>query len=423
MSKENPKKPSQGFQIREDKAKDSSVSAQKSEAIDTPQRDALASLGELPHSYGVNQIMLMAQDPHWLFTYWDLDIAKHPGGKLFLRSCDAAAHVEQEVEVLFETRNWYLSAAHANSHYFVELGYYRGDQWHSMGRSNSVQTPPDRISEEDSLDYAALPLHISFQHMLEQLSTLSHPGEPLTAALSRLRKEGKLTGAEALFPDDAFLSRALMEMLLGKELTDKITNGALSSDEAGKLLKEKLEETLHSARSSEISSLAGGILSSGSLSSFLSSWSETPFSSWMQSAFSSWLEQASSSWSHGALSSATLTGMSSWGGGSETSSWGRDFFMHVNAEVIFYGGTDPLAKVWIDGNPIDLQPDGTFRYHFRFPNENYEIPIVAESPDGLEKRSATLHFRRETEKRGGVDDTMQPPHLDTPMGIKSDSHG
>ena len=30
--------------------------------------------------------------------------------------------------------------------------------------------------------------------------------------------------------------------------------------------------------------------------------------------------------------------------------------MHVNAEVIFYGGTDPRAKVTIDGKPIKLNP-------------------------------------------------------------------
>ncbi len=67
--------------------------------------------------------------------------------------------------------------------------------------------------------------------------------------------------------------------------------------------------------------------------------------------------------------------------------------MHVNAEVIFYGGTDPQAKVTIAGRPVQLQPDGTFRYHFKFPDNEFEIPIVAVSPDGVETRSATLFSR------------------------------
>lgn len=92
--------------------------------------------------------------------------------------------------------------------------------------------------------------------------------------------------------------------------------------------------------------------------------------------------------------------------------------MHVNAEVIFYGGTDPRAKVTVDGKPITLNPDGTFRYHFIFPNGTYEIPIVATSPDGVETRSAVLRFQRDTEKTGKVDDTAQPP-LTTPMGASS----
>jgi hypothetical protein len=91
--------------------------------------------------------------------------------------------------------------------------------------------------------------------------------------------------------------------------------------------------------------------------------------------------------------------------------------MHVNAEVIFYGGTDPRAKVTIDGHPVALNPDGTFRYHFVFPNADYEIPIIATSPDGIERRSATLRFERSTGKVGLVTDTPQPS-FGEPMGRK-----
>lgn len=92
--------------------------------------------------------------------------------------------------------------------------------------------------------------------------------------------------------------------------------------------------------------------------------------------------------------------------------------MHVNAEVIFYGGTHPQAKVRIDGKPVALAPDGSFRYHFVFPDGNYEIPITATSPDGLETRSATLKFERATSRAGDVGHTNQPP-LAAPMGAKT----
>ena len=88
----------------------------------------------------------------------------------------------------------------------------------------------------------------------------------------------------------------------------------------------------------------------------------------------------------------------------------------MHAEVIFYGGTHPDARVWIDDKPVQLNPDGTFRYHFIFPDNNYDIPIVAESPDGLERRSATLRFERDTHRNGCVGATPQPAFLTEPMG-------
>jgi hypothetical protein len=181
-------------------------------------------------------------------------------------------------------------------------------------------------------------------------------------------------------------------------------------------------------------------LSSYSLSSeVVTSW-ETAFGSYNVSSFSFGSEQLSSwnlaSW--GGLESGPSSwsglefGLSSWGElVSESSlfsgvgaSWSgqpfgqpeREFFMHVNAEVIFYGGTDPQAKVTIAGRPVQLQPDGTFRYHFKFPDNDFEIPIVAVSPDGIETRSAVLSLRRDTARYGDVGATAQPEYLGTPMG-------
>ena len=48
--------------------------------------------------------------------------------------------------------------------------------------------------------------------------------------------------------------------------------------------------------------------------------------------------------------------------------------MHVNAEIIFYGGTHPDATVTVNGQRIALQADGTFRYHFTLPDGDFNIP-------------------------------------------------
>jgi hypothetical protein len=144
------------------------------------------------------------------------------------------------------------------------------------------------------------------------------------------------------------------------------------------------------------------------------SW-ETGISS---AAVSSWsgVEFGPSSWSQLVTESSLFSAFGASWSAQPFSIPQREFFMHVNAEVIFYGGTHPQAKVTIDGRPVQLQPDGTFRYHFRFPDADFEIPIVAVSPDGVETRSATLRFTRGTARRGEVGATAQPDHLVEPMG-------
>jgi hypothetical protein len=163
------------------------------------------------------------------------------------------------------------------------------------------------------------------------------------------------------------------------------------------------EKALLLGGASELVSLSSETLSSGAFAS-----ESRALWAGLESSISSWSEL----WSESSLFSGIGA---SWG---EQPYSERGFFMHVNAEVIFYGGTDPRAKVYIAGQPIQLYPDGTFRYHFKFPDQEFEIPIVAISPDNLEARTAILSFRRTTQRQGDVGATAQPAHLTVPMGAK-----
>jgi hypothetical protein len=599
-----------GFKLREIPAAQGATEGPATEGPDSPQPPPAApsldidELGELPQSYGSDTIFLIAQEPHWLFTYWDIDISRHPGGKTLLRVYQGEDTLEAEIEVPFETRNWYIPVKKAGSKYTVEIGYLRGSVWNVIARSCTIETPTDRLSESDQFNYATIPLHLSFQKLMEGIQDAIKSGETLTNALSRLQMEGKFFGSPASL-GIPMEQRLLLEALLGSKFLEELASEGLSSQEVEARVRKHLEERLSSigpissfsqeqwssAESSLFSAL--GALSSGEVSSWgpaefsswaaevlsswaaagessaawgsetvtswakaaisswlqaapsswaaisswlqaapisrgqaevsswlqaapsswaqvaisswlqaaqsswaqaeisswfqavpsswaqaavsswfqavpsswaqaavsswlqaaptswgqaavsswlqaaqsswaqaaVSSWFQAVPSSWPQAAVSSWFEAAPSSWAQAAISSwssAEVTSWSSaavtsWSGASEwVSSFGvpRSFFMHVNAEVIFYGGTDPRAKVTIDGKPITLNPDGTFRYHFIFPDGVYEIPIVALSPDGVESRSAVLRFERGTKKSGKVDDTSQPP-LTPPMGSVS----
>jgi hypothetical protein len=223
------------------------------------------------------------------------------------------------------------------------------------------------------------------------------------------------------------LSSAEIATLLSSETlsisSETLSSAGLSSGELSSGLLSQLQINLAELSSLGLSSFE---LSSAALSS--ERFSALQLAAVEMGALSS--EQLSSAWS--SSWSGLEFGLSSWGELiSESSlfsavgaSWGgesfgltqREFFMHVNAEVIFYGGTHPEAKVTVAGQPIQLQPDGTFRYHFIFPDRDFEIPIVAVSPDGKETRSAMLFFRRETTRQGDVGHTVQPPYLAEPMG-------
>jgi len=432
----------------------------------------IGDLGELPRSYNTDIIFLVAQEPHWLFTYWDIDIALHPGGRTCLRVMEDGDPNIQEIEVPFETKNWHIPVAKSGTAYTVEIGYYRATTWHVLAHSQSVATPRDHISDSEKFDYAMVPLHLSFDRLIHNIESAVGKGEDLVQALTRLQKDGAILAESTSSPGGLNSEElTILEALLGKELLAHFSSGGLTSQEWREIVLQHLHahegasEVFSggiSSLSPEMSSFVHAIAPQTDTSSWtpamLSSWAITALtswatvapdlggaswlagpesSSWNASGLSSWLQGGTTSWPGVELSSGSYAGLTSWSeavlsswGPADTSSWGgsenvgsfgfatRDFFLHVNAEVIFYGGTDPRAQVTIDGKPVRLNPDGSFRHHFIFPDGRSEIPIVATSPDGVEQRSAILRFQRETTRHGHVGHTAQP-WLPVPFGTRA----
>ncbi len=438
---------------------------------------------KLPRSYGLDTIFLIAQDPHWLFTYWDIDITKHPGGPTFLRCCTADGSVEQEIEVPFETRNWYIPVQRSGADYHVAIGYHRSGTWQEIARSAVVPTPAEEVSSEDSFDFATVPLHLSFQRLAENLHAVLKSGENLMQLVSRMQRSGDFSAFDGVIPPLLTPKyKELLSTLLGADLAASLTAGTRLSSELHSRVQARLEELLRSGGASETISLLETLSSYAGASPFVShgnalqagsghsSWSPVEMASWAVGwitswtqadtssgiapgassswggessggiselssaslpALASWLSAVQSSWAQAATSNWTPSGTSSWLSGIESSGWSsasessspgssskHELFMHVDAEVIFHGGMVPKATLTINDKPVALQPDGSFRYHCVFPNEDYGIPIVATSRDGKESRTATLRFHRDTGKVGAVADTPQPPLLEPMERLK-----
>lgn len=366
----------------------------------------LGDLGALPTSYGEPRLFAVAQEPHIVFCYWDESLAGSEKRPVFLRLIAAGeSKPESEVEAPAGASNWYLRAARAGAEYAVELGRYARSRWSVLACAEGVITPREDLAPEGAPVFAG-PAHAEFRRSVEKLRAEMREGESLAQAIARL--EGSARGGTSLSREELLALRALLST----------STSSLTSGDLARSLSSPGVFSQGFARSSWGSSPTSGLLAAFGLAAGSSWGGETSWgaaSSWGGAAWS----EALSSW--GASSSWPTSGSagpgSSWSAQPFAPQVPRDFFMHVNAEVIFYGGTHPDAKLTVAGQEVPLRPDGTFRFHFVFPDSEYEIPVVATSPDGKETRRAALRFERSTAREGDVGATAQPP-LGEPMGGK-----
>lgn len=316
-------------------------------------------LGELPDSYGTRRLFLAARDPRWLYAYWDFTWQQlrdaeqeSPNGKIFLQIFIPGQERVHQIHIFPGSREWYLPVHRPGTNFQAELGYYRQDgSFHQLALSGETLTPRDDPSPNQEVEFVTIPFHYSFRQLLDLIQSQMKPGESLAKALARLQREGYPLPFS--YALRRFVPSGVADRLLEYLGGDLVRRIRVGSLEITETLRRRLLELGSSGIPSSLSSGPRGR--------------------------------------------------------------DRSFAMHVNAELIIYGGTVPGAKVSVDGKEIQLRPDGTFSYHFTFPNGRFHIPIHATAPDGEEKRSALLSFLRLTDTTPGVEATGQPP-LPEPFG-------
>jgi hypothetical protein len=80
----------------------------------------------------------------------------------------------------------------------------------------------------------------------------------------------------------------------------------------------------------------------------------------------------------------------------------RGFNFWLECELIIYGGTEPNAKVTMQGRPVQLRPDGTFTLRYGLPDGKFIFDCHAASADGVEERVITPIVSRNTERPAPV---------------------
>ncbi|MDQ2918785.1 MAG: DUF4912 domain-containing protein [Verrucomicrobiota bacterium] len=152
------------------------------------------SLG-LPRSYGTQTLTLMARDPHNLFAYWDIDWPtafreqEPQDRKVHLRLLKADGAEELAVEIEPMAGSCYISVPEANATYSGDIGFFQPREvWHSLATSELITTPPETVATDGEADFATVPFHLAFQHMIDLLRVSKQENQSLTAMLADLRQ-------------------------------------------------------------------------------------------------------------------------------------------------------------------------------------------------------------------------------------------
>jgi uncharacterized protein len=276
----------------------------------------------------------------------------------------------QELTLGHDTRNWYIPVNKAATTYSTELGFWRHDgHFHVISRSREATTPPDTVSPDMTARFVTIPIDFSFGELLSLIRAHMKDGEQLAEAFHRLQAAGFRFPFKVGLELGPWTSEqaAALERILGGDILRRIQMGSF---EISEWLRRRLEEQLGSA---------------------------------VFSAFS----PAGASW-QGA----------SWQGGSlQEGAPLKGFWFAVNAELIIYGATEPDAKVTVDGQPIELRSDGTFSFHYAFPDGQYRLPVLAVSAAGDEKRAVDLTFERKTEAAREIGEVTPAEHLSVPAAV------
>lgn len=311
--------------------------------------DLDADLGDLPGGYGESRIMILPRDPQWAYIYWDIPnehkegLRAQGGQQLTLRLYDVTdvyfdgynAHSMQEFPCDEMAREWYLPIPVSDRDFVVDIGYHTAD------------------------------------------------GRWLILARSASVKVPPVYPSDWI--DDRFITVPFDMDLRGKTVYDLVPPyAAQAAARAG--LGRALGIGPHEA----LFEYAGGV-EAAVAGSLFDSQHQVPVS---EMAISSYILPSGIGMFSGSMFSGAL-GMSA----SIPPERARGFWLVAEAELIIYGATEPDATVTIGGQRIQLEPDGTFRFQYAFPDGMMNFPIEAVAADGEQNRAITMRFMRQTPLR------------------------
>src|SRR5438874_7733518 len=155
--------------------------------------DDFGEMVELPRPFGAPILFAIARDPQTIFTYWSIDWptifaeGMPVDRQVHLRVYTGDGALETSVAVEPMAGNSYLAVSQPRGVCRVEIGYYQPeDVWNSVAVSDEITMPPDNVTADAEVDIATIPLHLSFQQLLD-LFRVSN-GAALAEIISQFEK-------------------------------------------------------------------------------------------------------------------------------------------------------------------------------------------------------------------------------------------
>ncbi|MEG5063249.1 DUF4912 domain-containing protein [Microcoleus sp. B3-A4] len=345
-------------------------------------------LADLPNGYGESRVVLMPRDPEWAYTYWDIpndrkeELRRQGGQQLALRIYDVtdvnldnqSPHSIQEYPCDELAREWYVPIPVSDRDYAIDIGYRCADgRWLVLARSAQVRVPP--VYPSDWIE--------------DQFITLDWEEELQGKTFAELVPPAKKV-AQAVNGNGYSTSNAIYEQIFG------MAESAESLRVAGSVFGSMQ----HVAGSVQQVGIHEQALSSYVFPSGVGMWAAPTMSGLTASGVGmSGLTMSGVGMSGLTMSGFGMSGVGMSGVGFAAPMRPRQFWLVADAELIVYGATEPDATVYVGGQPIKLNADGTFRFQMSFQDGLIDYPIFAVAADGEQNRAIHLKFNRETPER------------------------
>ena len=137
------------------------------------------------------RLLAIARDPWTIFAYWYVGwptIFKNVAPvdrQVHLRVHSADGLDEKEAAVEPMAGMHYLPMSQRHRACRIEIGYYQpADVWNSVATSNAIMMSSAEVSENEQVDLATIPFHLSFQQLVDLFGVND---EAVAAVISRFQ--------------------------------------------------------------------------------------------------------------------------------------------------------------------------------------------------------------------------------------------